>query len=38
MLVEINFAKEKAGKMPKNSLLALKEGMTRRISKRYDER
>ena len=31
MLVEISIAKEKAGKMPKGSLEALKEEMTRRI-------
>lgn len=37
MRVEISIAKEKAGKMPKGSLEALKEEMTRRISKQYDE-
>ncbi|SBI03492.1 DinI family protein [Klebsiella quasipneumoniae] len=36
MRVEISIAKEKAGKMPKGSLEALKDEMTRRISKQYD--
>ncbi|HCB0645319.1 TPA: DinI-like family protein [Klebsiella variicola subsp. variicola] len=37
MRVEISIAKEKAGKMPKGSIQALKEEMTRRISKQYDD-
>lgn len=36
MRVEISIAKEKAGKMPKGSIQALKEEMTKRISKQYD--
>ncbi|CAM7069563.1 MULTISPECIES: DinI-like family protein [Klebsiella pneumoniae complex] len=36
MRVEISIAKEKAGKMPKGSLEALKDEMTRRVSKQYD--
>jgi hypothetical protein len=36
MRVEISIAKEKAGKMPKGSLEALKDEMTRR-SKQYDD-
>ena len=36
MRVEISIAKEKAGKMPKGSMQALKEEMTRRISNQYD--
>ena len=36
MRVEISIAKEKAGKMPKGSLDALKDEMTRRVSKQYD--
>lgn len=37
MRVEISIAKEKAGKMPKGSMHALKEEMTRRISEQYDD-
>lgn len=37
MRVEISIAKEKAGKMPRGSMEALKEEMTRRISKYYDD-
>ena len=37
MRVEISIAKEKAGKMPKGSLEALKHEMTRRVSKQYDD-
>lgn len=37
MRVEISIAKEKAGKMPKGSLEALKDEMTRRVSKQYDD-
>ncbi|HGV9335296.1 DinI-like family protein [Raoultella planticola] len=37
MRVEISIAKEKAGKMPQGSMEALKEEMTRRISKHYDD-
>lgn len=37
MRVEISIAKEKAGKMPKGSMQALKEEMSRRISKQYDD-
>ena len=37
MRVEISISKEKAGKMPKGSIQALKEEMTRRISKQYDD-
>ena len=37
MRVEISIAKEKAGKMPKGSIQALKEEMTKRISKQYDD-
>ncbi|MDF7646510.1 DinI-like family protein [Klebsiella variicola] len=37
MRVEISIAKEKAGKMPKGSMDALREEMTRRISKQYDD-
>ena len=36
MRVEISIAKEKAGKMPKGSLEALKDEMPRRVSKQYD--
>lgn len=37
MRVEISIAKEKAGKMPKGSMDAIKKEMTRRISKQYDD-
>ncbi|HFE9266293.1 TPA: DinI-like family protein [Raoultella ornithinolytica] len=37
MRVEISIAKEKAGKMPKGSMDALREEMIRRISKQYDD-
>lgn len=37
MRVEISIAKEKAGKMPKGSIPALQEEMTRRISRQYDD-
>lgn len=37
MRVEISIAKEKAGKMPKGSMEALKDEMTRRLSKQYDD-
>ncbi|HCR9733025.1 TPA: DinI-like family protein [Citrobacter koseri] len=37
MRIEISIAKEKIGKMPKGSVEALKQEMTRRVSKRYDE-
>jgi hypothetical protein len=37
MRVEISIAKEKAVKMPKGSLEALKDEMTRRVSKQYDD-
>ncbi|EMJ4788478.1 DinI-like family protein [Klebsiella oxytoca] len=37
MRVEISIAKEKAGKMPKGSMPALQEEMTRRISKKYND-
>ena len=37
MRVEISIAKEKAAKMPKGSMEALKDEMTRRISKQYDD-
>ena len=37
MRVEISIAKEKAGKIPKGSIQALKEEITRRISKQYDD-
>lgn len=37
MRVEISIAKEKAGKMPKGPMDALREEMTRRISKQYDD-
>ncbi|VDR28537.1 DNA damage-inducible protein I [Raoultella terrigena] len=37
MRVETSIAKEKAGKMPKDSMQTLKEEMTRRISKQYDD-
>ncbi|HHG1482894.1 TPA: DinI-like family protein [Klebsiella pneumoniae] len=37
MRVEISIAKEKAGKMPKGSMDALREEMTRRIGKQYDD-
>lgn len=37
MRVEISIAKEKAGKMPKGSMQALKEKMTCRISKQYED-
>ncbi|HCM3841216.1 damage-inducible protein DinI [Klebsiella pneumoniae] len=37
MCVEISIAKEKAAKMPKGSMEALKDEMTRRISKQYDD-
>ena len=37
MRIEISIAKEKAGKMPKGSMNALREEMTRRISKQYDD-
>ncbi|KFC09013.1 DNA-damage-inducible protein I [Trabulsiella guamensis ATCC 49490] len=37
MRVEISIAKEKAEKMPKGSMEALRIEMTRRISQRYEE-
>ncbi|MDS1433110.1 damage-inducible protein DinI, partial [Klebsiella pneumoniae] len=37
MRVEISIAKEKAAKMPKGSMEALKDEMPRRISKQYDD-
>ncbi|MGR8795337.1 DinI-like family protein [Klebsiella variicola] len=37
MRVEISIAEEKAAKMPKGSMEALKDEMTRRISKQYDD-
>ena len=37
MRVEISIAKEKAKAMPKGSMEALREEMTRRVSKRYEE-
>lgn len=37
MRVEISIAKEKAAKMPKGSMEALKDEMTRRVSKQYDD-
>lgn len=37
MRVEISIAKEKAGKMPKGSLEALKDEMTHRVSKQYGD-
>lgn len=36
MRIEISIAKEKISKMPKGSTEALKQEMTRRVSKRYD--
>ncbi|WP_366543152.1 DinI-like family protein, partial [Salmonella enterica] len=37
MRIEISIAKEKISKMPKGSVEALKQEMTRRVSKRYDD-
>ncbi|ECM3183475.1 DinI-like family protein [Salmonella enterica subsp. enterica serovar Newport] len=37
MRIEINIAKEKISKMPKGSVEALKQEMTRRVSKRYND-
>ncbi|EKS6155801.1 DinI-like family protein [Salmonella enterica] len=37
MRIEISIAKEKISKMPKGSTEALKQEMTRRVSKRYDD-
>lgn len=37
MRIEISIAKEKISKMPKGSVEALKQEMTRRISKRYED-
>ncbi|HGO5393652.1 TPA: DinI-like family protein [Klebsiella michiganensis] len=37
MIVEISIAKEKAKAMPKGSMEALKEEMTRRVSTRYPD-
>ncbi|EJX4185179.1 DinI-like family protein [Salmonella enterica] len=37
MRIEISIAKEKISKMPKGSTKALKQEMTRRVSKRYDD-
>lgn len=37
MIIEISIAKEKIGKMPKGSTEALKQEMTRRVSRRYDD-
>lgn len=34
---QISIAKEKAGKMPKGSMEALKDEITHRISKQYDD-
>ncbi len=34
---QISIAKEKAGKMPKGSMEALKDEMTHRIGKQYDD-
>lgn len=36
MRIEISIAKEKISKMPKGSVEALRQEMTRRVSKRYD--
>lgn len=37
MRIEISIAKEKISKMPKGSVEALKQEMTRRVSKRYND-
>lgn len=37
MRVEITIAKEKAGKMPKGSIAALTQELTKRLSPRYED-
>lgn len=37
MRIEISIAKEKAKAMPKGSMEALRDEMTRRVSKRYED-
>ena len=37
MRIEISIAREKFGKMPKGSTEALRDEITRRVSKRYDD-
>ena len=37
MIVEVSIAKEKAGKMPKGSMDALREELTRRLSQSYSD-
>ncbi|QGY29086.1 DinI-like family protein [Pantoea cypripedii] len=37
MIVEVMVAKEKAGKMPKGAMEALREELTKRLSRSYDD-